>query len=66
MSLRKLLFLLVICCAPALFAQDYGYYWSATEDTSYDANCLLFNSGEARMLNYFRDHGLSVRLVKDL
>jgi hypothetical protein len=46
--------------------QYYSGYWSATEDDSYNAYCLYFGSGEARMSGSGRFHGLSVRLVKDL
>ena len=43
-----------------------GYYWSATENSSYDASCLYFYSLEAYMSNSGREYGRSVRLVKDL
>ena len=43
-----------------------GCYWSATENSSYDAYCLLFYSDEANMYYYIRYNGLSVRLVQDL
>lgn len=46
--------------------QNYGYYWSATENNSYYAYCLCFNSFGASMGDYDRLYGLSVRLVKDL
>ena len=48
--------------------QNYGDYWSASEDTGYDdVYNLSFASDEARMYNYNpRFLGLSVRLVKDL
>ena len=48
------------------YVQDSGYYWSATEDNSYDAYALLFYSDEAYMDYGDRYYGLSVRLVKDL
>ena len=44
----------------------YSRYWSATEYDSNYAYCLYFSSLEAFMSNYYRDRGLSVRLVKDL
>ena len=43
-----------------------GYYWSATESSSYSANCLDFDSGGATMYYNYRNYGSSVRLVKDL
>ena len=46
--------------------QYYGYYWSASVFDGYDAYYLLFRSDGARMSNYVRCDGLSVRLVKDL
>ena len=46
--------------------QDGGYYWSATEYNSYDANYLYFYSYVAYMSYFNRYYGLSVRLVKDL
>ena len=46
--------------------QYRGFYWSATEYSSYDANDLYFNSDEAIMSNNYRYIGQSVRLVKDL
>jgi hypothetical protein len=48
--------------------QYRGYYWSATENDSDSAHCLLFYSDEAFMGDggYDRLDGLSVRLVKDL
>ena len=45
--------------------QYSGFSWSATEYGSSHANCLAFASGEASMTNYNRNHGFSVRLVKD-
>ena len=46
--------------------QYNGNYWSATENNSYYAYYLYFNSGEAYMLDINRYGGLSVRLIKDL
>ena len=46
--------------------QSIGYYWSATENDSFSASCLRFNSDEASMVGNDRYRGLSVRLVKDL
>ena len=47
--------------------QNYGRYWSATEDSSLSAAySLLFRSVEAAMGNCYRYYGQSVRLVKDL
>ena len=46
--------------------QYYGSYWSATEGSSSNAYCLDFDSGGAYLDSHGRDHGLSVRLVKDL
>ena len=43
-----------------------GYYWSATEDDSYNAYCLYFRSDGANMNFDNRSYGSSVRLVKDL
>lgn len=48
------------------YVQLYGHYWSATEYSSLDAYCLYFRSDKARMDDYGRLNGLSVRLVKDL
>ena len=45
--------------------QFIGDYWSATEYYSGGAYCLYFYSDQADM-SYYRYHGLSVRLVKDL
>lgn len=44
----------------------YGYYWSATEYNSNGASCLNFGSVKMNMNGYYRNSGLSVRLVKDL
>ena len=46
--------------------QLFGHYWSATEEDSNTAYCLTFRSDKARMDDYGRLNGLSVRLVKDL
>ena len=46
--------------------QLYGIYWSATENDSYGADCLYFNSESAYMSYYDRYYGRIVRLVKDL
>jgi uncharacterized protein (TIGR02145 family) len=46
--------------------QIYGYYWSATEDDSYNAYFFYFQSNEAGISYAGRRYGLSVRLVKDL
>ena len=48
------------------YVQDYGYYWSATEDVGYYAYFLNFSSDEAYMNYTIRSYGRSVRLVKDL
>lgn len=48
------------------YVQNIGYYWSATENNSYNAYYLYFYSNEAYMFNFNRYYGLSVRLVKDL
>ena len=45
-------------------AQDGGYYWSATEDTSDYAYMLSFSSGSSNLSYYYRNYGLSVRLVR--
>lgn len=42
-----------------------GYYWSSTPGGSDGAWDLLFDSGGARVRNYRRCHGQSVRLVQD-
>ena len=47
--------------------QNYGYYWSATEDDSNRAYSFVFFSNVAHMFNdSYRDGGRSVRLVKDV
>ena len=46
--------------------QNYGSYWSATENSSDNAYYLSFYSDEASMGLSTRDLGRSVRLVKDL
>ena len=46
--------------------QYVGVYWSATENSGYDAYNLVFRSDEPCMNDFPRYHGLSVRLVKDL
>ncbi len=46
--------------------QNCSFYWSATEYYGDGALCLYFRSDEAYVVNYGRDLGLSVRLVKDL
>ena len=43
-----------------------GNYWFATEFNSESANYLYVCSDEAGMSGFPRDHGHSVRLVKDL
>ena len=48
------------------FLQYFGYYWSATEDSSTWAYYLRLRSGEAYMGTDIRRTGQSVRLVKDL
>ena len=48
------------------YVQEYGNYWSATEDDSNGAYYLFFYSGRAYMYNLNRNSGRSVRLVKDL
>ena len=48
-----------------LYVQDYGYYWSATEDTSNYADYFGFYSGAADMVRDNRDIRRSVRLVQD-
>ena len=48
------------------YVQSHGRYWSATEYYSRYALCLFFFSVGARMLDYNRDYGFSVRLVKDV
>ena len=48
------------------YVQYGGYYWSSTEDGSDRAYCLDFTSDAARMDDYYRFDGQSVRLVKDL
>ena len=45
--------------------QFYGDYWSATEGDSDLAGDLFFYADGARMGNYYRYFGLSVRLVQD-
>ena len=47
------------------YVQYDGYYWSATEDISYYANCLYFSSDEAFVYSLNRYIGRSVRLVQD-
>ena len=48
------------------YVRYLGYYWSATEDTSLSAYCLVFRSDEAGVGIDGRNYGRSVRLVKDL
>ena len=48
------------------YVQEYGNYWSATEDDSNGAYYLFFYSGRAYLYNLNRNSGRSVRLVKDL
>ena len=48
------------------YVQYFGYYWSANEDDSSRARCLLCNSNGEYMLYSGRYNGHSVRLVKDL
>ncbi len=48
-----------------IYVQDYGDYWSATEDGSYGAYNLDFFSNGAGMDDVNRDSGYSVRLVQD-
>ena len=48
------------------YVQNFGCYWSATEDGSDFAYYLGFYSDEAHMGDYGRDYCRSVRLVKDL
>ena len=43
----------------------FGGFWSATEVDSYNALYLRFFSDGAYMVNYYRNYGLSVRLVQD-
>ena len=45
---------------------SYGYYWSSSADDNYYARCLYFHSYCVDSTNYYRDSGLSVRLVKDV
>lgn len=45
--------------------QDSGFYWSATEYDSDDANYLYFDSSEVRMNSSDRCCGFSVRLVQN-
>lgn len=45
--------------------QEFSSYWSATEFGN-DVGCIHFYSSEAGMSSHYRNHGLSVRLVKDL
>ena len=47
------------------YVQDDGYYWSATVSLSYDAGSLFFYSDVARMYDFNRYGGHSVRLVQD-
>ena len=46
--------------------QDYGLYWSATENNSNNAHFLFFYSDGAHIPGHNRYYGNSVRLVKDL
>ena len=46
--------------------QKYGYYWSATEYNSDDADYLYSRSNDASMYYTFRYYSNSVRLVKDV
>jgi hypothetical protein len=49
-----------------LDVQGYGYYWSATEYSSYFTHLLRFFSSGANMPRSSRIIGFSVRLVKDV
>ena len=44
---------------------SFGVYWSSTPEGSDSAYYLVFDSNFVIMDNYFRCHGLSVRLVQD-
>ena len=46
--------------------QNFGRYWSATENGSYNARSLYLDSFEAGLNFYDRYDGHSVRLVKDI
>ena len=46
--------------------QNYGLYWSATDNNSNYAHFLFFHSDEARIPGHNRYYGNSVRLVKDM
>ena len=46
--------------------QNFGNYWSSTENFSNYAYCLYFVSNEADVLDISYNHGISVRLVKDV
>ena len=46
--------------------QNFGNYWSSTENFSNYAYCLYFVSNEADVLDISYNNGISVRLVKDL
>ena len=48
------------------YVQDYGYFWSATENFCCHAKLLQFYSAGAHVGSLTRDTGQSVRLVKDL
>ena len=44
---------------------SYGYYWSGTAYSNYNAYCLYFKSGEVNaQKNYDRDYGCPVRPVR--
>ena len=54
------------CGEDVELVQYYGYYWSATEGSSYRAFYLYFGSDGADVSYRRRSNGRSVRLVKDL
>ena len=54
------------CGEDVELVQYYGYYWSATEGSSYRTLYLYFGSDGADVGYRLRSKGRSVRLVKDL
>jgi uncharacterized protein (TIGR02145 family) len=46
-------------------ADSFGFYWSSSSVSGTSASGLRFYSSNAKMLNYFRANGLSVRCIKE-
>lgn len=44
---------------------EFGYYWSSSPSTNYNAWVMIFNSSNVYMNNYIRTNGFSVRCVSE-